>query len=182
MKKGGRLRVDRVYPHARATVWRALTDRDLLGRWLMPNDFRPELGHEFTFETEPGPGFDGVVRCRVLAIDEPRSMTWSWRGGPIDTEVTFSLEPVAAGTRLVVVHEGFRGVKSRLVQLILGIGNRTLYGKRLPQLLDELERGVAMSPSPTDPAACMSPWQRFLIFVTGRLPGRRRGDDPPPSA
>ena len=42
-------------------VWRALTDPDLLARWLMPNDFKPVVGHQFTFRTEPVPqhGFDG---------------------------------------------------------------------------------------------------------------------------
>ncbi len=171
-KKGGSLHVDRVYPHAPETVWRTLTDAELLGRWLMPNDFRPELGHAFTFETEPGPGFDGIVRCEVLAIDPPRSMTWSWRGGPLDTVVTFEVEPHDDGARLVVHHTGFRGAKGRLVQWILGIGNRTLYRKRLPQVLAELEGDNARRPAA--PSACMSPWQRVLIFLTGWLPGRRR--------
>ena len=26
----------------------------------MPNDFRPMVGHRFTFTTEPQPGFDGA--------------------------------------------------------------------------------------------------------------------------
>jgi uncharacterized protein YndB with AHSA1/START domain len=47
-------------------VWRALTDSDLLARWLMPNDFRPVPGHRFSFRTtpRPGQGFDGVVHQR----------------------------------------------------------------------------------------------------------------------
>ena len=141
----------------------------------MPNDFVPEVGSSFTFRTEPGPGFDGIVRCEVLALDPPRAMTWSWRGGPLDTRVTFTLEPVDQGgreaTRLVVHHDGFAGLKARIVQAILGIGNRTLYGRKLPAVLDEL--AGAGRPSGAPPAACMSPWQRLLILLARCVPGRR---------
>jgi uncharacterized protein YndB with AHSA1/START domain len=50
------VRVDEFLAHPPARVWRALTDPDLLARWLMPNDFRPEVGHTFTFRTDPRPG------------------------------------------------------------------------------------------------------------------------------
>ena len=42
-------------------MWHALTYLHLLARWLMPNDFPPAVGHQFTFRTEPVPqhGFDG---------------------------------------------------------------------------------------------------------------------------
>jgi hypothetical protein len=36
------------YPHSRAKVWRALTDPDLIGRWLMkPEGFEPVVGTRF---------------------------------------------------------------------------------------------------------------------------------------
>jgi hypothetical protein len=47
---------------------------------------------EFTFRTKPGPGFDGVVRCRILEREPPSRMEWSWCGVPIDTVVRFDLE------------------------------------------------------------------------------------------
>lgn len=173
-RRGGTLRVVRTYPHPPGRVWRALTDAELLAQWLMPNDFVPAVGHRFAFRTEPGPGFDGVVRCEVLELDEPRRMTWSWRGGPLDTVVTFELLPVEPGaTRLQVVHSGFRGLKARLVQRILGIGNRTIYRRRLPAVLAALARG-GPAPSPDTVRACMSPWQRALAFLIGRLPGSSR--------
>lgn len=37
------------------TLWRALTDSELLATWLMPNDFRAEVGHRFTMTTDPAP-------------------------------------------------------------------------------------------------------------------------------
>src|SRR5262249_37620569 len=62
------IRLDEFLAHPPARVWRALTDPDLLARWLMPNDFRPAAGHRFTFRTDPRPGFDGIVHCEVLTL------------------------------------------------------------------------------------------------------------------
>jgi uncharacterized protein YndB with AHSA1/START domain len=103
------VRVDEFLAHPPARVWRALTDPVLLAKWLMPNDFRPLVGHEFTFATDPRPdaGFDGVVHCRVLAIEPERLLRISWRGGPLDTTVAWRLAPEGRGTRLFLEHDGF---------------------------------------------------------------------------
>ncbi|WP_438023664.1 SRPBCC family protein [Sorangium sp. So ce233] len=79
------LRIAREYPHPPELVWRALTEPALIAEWLMQNDFRPELGHRFTLRTDPGPGFDGVVRCEVLELDPPTKMRWSWRVEPTES-------------------------------------------------------------------------------------------------
>jgi uncharacterized protein YndB with AHSA1/START domain len=44
-------RTDQFLPYTPAQVWKALTDPDLLARWLMPNDFQLVVGHHFTFKT-----------------------------------------------------------------------------------------------------------------------------------
>jgi uncharacterized protein YndB with AHSA1/START domain len=150
------LRIDRTYPHSRAVVWRALTDRDLLARWLMPNDFEPRVGHRFTFRTDPAPGFDGIVRCEVIEIVEMERLVISWIGGPIDTVVTFALFDVQGGCRLIVEQTGFRGMRAWIVSRILAIGSRTIYGKRLPLVLDSLDDPRQAA----ERSACMSPVQR----------------------
>lgn len=165
------LRVDRTYPHPRALLWRALVERDLLARWLMPNDFEPVVGHEFTFRTEPGPGFDGIVRCRVLEIEEGRRLVLSWAGGPIDTRITFTLSDASAGCRLVVEQTGFKGVRAWIVARILAIGSRTIYGKRLPAVLASLD-DPARVPHFT---ACMSRRQRLWQVCLAML--KRRNSD-----
>lgn len=138
------LRVARAYPHPPELVWEALTDPELIGQWLMRTDFAPVKGHRFQLRTDPAPGFDGIVECQVLDIDPPRRMRWSWRGGPIDTEVAFTLTPVAVGsiegTRLEVEHTGFEGLPAVLVSFILQAGNRRIYGRRLPAVLDARAR------------------------------------------
>lgn len=106
------IRLDQFLPHSPARVWRALTDPGLLGRWLMPNDFVPVVGHRFTFQARPMPAlrFDGVVHCEVLAIEPERLLRISWVGGGenrLSSTVTWLLRPEGAGTRLFLEHAGF---------------------------------------------------------------------------
>ena len=111
-----------VYPFPVEDVWWALTDAGALSEWLMPNDIRPVVGHRFRFTTKPAPGFDGIVHCEVLRADPPSALSYTWRGGGIDTVVTFTLTPVAEGTRLRLDHTGFDGLRAIFVSLILGSG------------------------------------------------------------
>ena len=100
--------------HAPEKVWRALTDPALLGEWLLPvAGFAPEPGAAFEFRAPPQPGWDGRVDCRLLEVDAPRRIAWSWRVGDIDTVVTFTLAPSASGTRLSLVQSGFREDQKR---------------------------------------------------------------------
>lgn len=169
------LRVERVYPHPRAHVWRALTTAELLERWLMPNDFEPRVGHRFTFRTEPGPGFDGVVHCEVLELTGGERLRISWVGGPIETEVAFTLSDAERGTRLVVEQTGFRGLRAWIVARILAIGSRTLYGVRLPELLDAMRSDAppAREPNGRDDSACMTHEQSFWERLLANLPRRQ---------
>lgn len=109
--------VEDVLPHAPEAVWRVLTAPDLLSRWLMNNTFEPRLGHRFTFQGRPMGDWDGTVQCEVLEIDPPRRLVYSWIGGSaanatdgsvLDSVLTFTLTPVEGGTRLKLVHDGFR--------------------------------------------------------------------------
>jgi uncharacterized protein YndB with AHSA1/START domain len=130
------------YPHPPARVWRALTDRAALARWLMPNDFVPRLGHAFTFRASDAEGWSGVVDCRVVALEEPRRLAYTWHSGPLpETLVTFTLEPSATGTRLRLVHSGFAvgGPQALTIRDILASGwNSRLLREALPALLDAL--------------------------------------------
>jgi uncharacterized protein YndB with AHSA1/START domain len=120
------------YPHTVDRVWEALTSSEALAAWLMPNDFKPVVGHRFTFRTKPRPGFDGIVRCEVLELDPPRRMVWAWAGGNIDTTVTFTLEETAgAGTRLRMHQVGFHGLGAQLTRRILASGWPGILRERL---------------------------------------------------
>lgn len=109
--------VDEVFPHAPETLWRTLTNGDLIGRWLMkPTGFAPVEGTRFTFKTTPAGGWDGTINCQVLEVVPNTRFAYSWSGGHesnkgygsrLDTVVTWLLSKVENGTRLRLVHSGF---------------------------------------------------------------------------
>ncbi len=95
--------------HSPEKVWRALTDPVLLTEWLLPViELKLEPGAAFTFKAQPQPGWDGIVNCRFLEIEANRKLSLSWIVGDIDTVVTFTLTPTPSGTRLSLVHTGFK--------------------------------------------------------------------------
>lgn len=95
--------------HSPQKVWRALTDPALLAEWLLPVvEGKLEPGAAFTFKTQPYPGWDGTVNCRMLEIDAPRKLSYAWTVPFLDTVVTFTLTPTASGTRLSIVQSGFK--------------------------------------------------------------------------
>jgi uncharacterized protein YndB with AHSA1/START domain len=131
-------------PQPREQVWRAITDRATLAEWMYPNDFEPNVGHQFTFRVPPNPkvGFIGlVVSCEVLEIDPPSRLVFSWSaGGPVvDTRVSFRLEPDGDGTRLYFEHAGFDLSQPRGKQALGGAE----YG--WAKMLDQLSTVVARS-------------------------------------
>jgi uncharacterized protein YndB with AHSA1/START domain len=110
--------VDDVFPHAPETIWKTLTDGELMGRWLgmTPTGFEPVKGKRFTYQTTAAGAWDGVIQCEVLEVIPNQRLTYSWRGGHegntgygsrLDTVVTFTLSKAENGTRLSLVHSGF---------------------------------------------------------------------------
>jgi len=111
--------VDEILPHAPEMIWKALTSGALMERWLKmtPTGFEPVAGNRFTYQTTPAGEWDGTIRCEVLEIVPNRRFVYSWQGGHednvgygslLDTVVTFTLEKAGGGTRLRLVHSGFR--------------------------------------------------------------------------
>lgn len=135
------LHYERHYQHPPHRVWYALTNPDALAQWFAESDFKPEVGHQFELRTgDTGPGYDGILHCEVIDVDEPNRLVYSFRGGAMNhvTTVTWTLEADAeGGTRLILDHTGFTGVKDVIISSILGIGWMRFLG-RLPGVLDEL--------------------------------------------
>ena len=100
--------------HAPAKVWRALTDPALLAEWLLPViGLELQPGAEFMFKTQPYPGWDGTVNCRMLEIEPQRKLRYTWTVPFLDTDVTFTLTPTALGTHLGIVQSGFTADQKR---------------------------------------------------------------------
>jgi uncharacterized protein YndB with AHSA1/START domain len=142
------IRVDEFLPHPPAKVWRALTDPGLMARWLMPGDFKLEVGHRFTLRTGAMPAvrFGGVVHCEVLAFEPERMLRISWvdrgAGNGLDSTVTWRLVPEGRGTRLFVEHDGFDpdNPYQQLGRRIMGDQGWRTTARRLGGLLATVDR------------------------------------------
>lgn len=144
----GELRKERVYAQPRELVWAALTDGQALAQWLMPNDFKPELGHEFCFHVDPMPMLPGnVVRCKVLVFEPMQRMVWSWRmvstkpGKSLPAqEIEWVLMPhEGGGTRLILTQRG-AGAMPWLYRLMMSMGWGTMMKRWLPKVMEGFER------------------------------------------
>ena len=102
--------VERDIAHPPEKLWRALTQPHLIEEWLMKNDFAARVGHKFNLSGEWG----GVLDCEVLVVEPQKvlSYTWNFRHADaaynLESVVTFTLTPTAAGTRLRMEQSGFR--------------------------------------------------------------------------
>ncbi|MDG6106440.1 TIGR03086 family protein [Dactylosporangium aurantiacum] len=136
--------VDQFLPHPPGKVWRALTEPDLIARWLMPGDFRLEVGHRYTMRTAPLPaaGFSGTVDAEVLAFEPARMLRVRWRdaaGTGDGWTITWTLHPEGTGTRLFLLQEGFDpdNPLHRRARDVMADGWRTRTARRLADLLTE---------------------------------------------
>jgi uncharacterized protein YndB with AHSA1/START domain len=125
--------VDEVFSHAPETIWKALTTKELIARWIhmTPAGFAPVVGNRFTFRTTPGGAWDGVIHCEVLEAIPNERLVFAWKGGHesnvgygarLDTVVTFALSKVAEGTRVRLVHSGFVLPKNETAFRSMGAG------------------------------------------------------------
>ncbi len=107
------IRLDKYIPSSNEVVWKALTEPELIARWLMPNDFKLEKGHHFNFKTNPIPAtkFDGTIYAEVLDFEKERFLRYSWvdRGSEngLNSMVSWRLEKEGEGTRLYLEQAGF---------------------------------------------------------------------------
>ncbi|NJC41465.1 uncharacterized protein YndB with AHSA1/START domain [Brevundimonas alba] len=102
--------VEREFAAPPEKLWRALTQPHLIEAWLMKNDFRPDVGHRFNLRGDWG----GVLDCEVLVVEPNRTLAYTWNFAHddpaynLDSVVTFTLSPTAAGTHLRMEQAGFR--------------------------------------------------------------------------
>jgi len=143
--------------HPVELVWRALTEPPLLARCCAETDLRPRVGAAFRLRAPSGEaalaGFDPTTLAEVTAVDPPRKLVMRWRSEQLQTLVTWDLEPVAGGCRLVVTQIGFLGVRGTERRAALKATYERLYGERLPAVLAELAGGPRAVLPPLAPGA-----------------------------
>ena len=151
------IRIVRDYPHSPAKVWRAVTDPALIPLWTAtgaggrPEGFATVAGTRFQLIAKPKPGWNGVVDCEVLEVDEPSLLRWSWTdssGGDV-TQVLYRIEPHGGGTRFTYEHTGFTGGGGLFMAQLLGHVRRKMLRVGLPALLDDLDEEGVLRPGST---------------------------------
>jgi uncharacterized protein YndB with AHSA1/START domain len=95
--------VEREVPFPPEKVWRALTQPELIEKWLMKNDFKPVVDHAFTLRADWG-----AVDCRVLTVEPKKTLSYTWAAYGLKSIVTWTLTPTSAGTRLRMEQSGFQ--------------------------------------------------------------------------
>ena len=125
------IRVERFYPHARARVWRALTEPDLLARWWAAGDIAPIVGHVFELDM----GRWGLVECTVLDVEPETLLRFSFDKWTI----AWRLADEGAGTRLYLEQHGLdpQHAKDRFAIENMGPGWRDDVLPALEKVLEE---------------------------------------------
>lgn len=132
-----------IYEQSPREIWEYLTQSELIALWLMPNNFKAELGYEFEFKTNPIPSLElnGTFYCKVLEILPLKKLTYSWKGGPskgittLDTIVEWTLEGLGNGTILNLKHSGF---KEENYSILMGMTDGWI--KNIQKMLDQLNK------------------------------------------
>jgi uncharacterized protein YndB with AHSA1/START domain len=146
----------RDYRHSPATLWRALTDPEMVSRWTAtgrggrPEGFSPVAGTRFRFVGKPLPGWRGIVECEVLEVHQPSLLQYSWVGdeGGEATLVTYRIEARETGSRFTYEHTGFTGLGGFLMaKVILGPVRRRMLDVGLPGVLDDVDQSTPCAPT-----------------------------------
>jgi uncharacterized protein YndB with AHSA1/START domain len=106
------LKIQRLLPGPIERVWSYLVESDLRRQWLAAGEMEMKVDAPFELVwrnnelTDPpgqrpeGFGEEHRMESRVITLDPPRKLAFTWRNG----EVSFELEPVGKGVLLTVIH------------------------------------------------------------------------------
>ena len=99
--------IEREMPHPPEKIWRALTEGPLIAEWLMTTDFRPVVGHRFSFRATPAGNWNGVIESEVLVVEPHARLVYSWGALGLESAVTWTLTPTEGGTHVRMEQSGF---------------------------------------------------------------------------
>ena len=97
--------VEQTFNASIETVWKAITDIDLMRQWYFENipSFEPEVGFETQFDVQ-SESRNFLHLWTVTDVDPPQKIAYRWRYEeyPGDSIVTFQLSEVDGATRLTL--------------------------------------------------------------------------------
>lgn len=94
------------YAHPIDKVWNAITANELVSQWLVPTDFKAEVGATYGLKN-PKDDCD-MVTGKVLEASAYR-LVYSWineTAKEVETLITWNLKEENNGTTLTMVHSG----------------------------------------------------------------------------
>ncbi|AZN41285.1 SRPBCC family protein [Paenibacillus albus] len=91
------LNLDFQYTTTVEKLWTAITDPSKLAKWVMENNFKPEVGYQFQFRQKPTEYWDGIVEGEVLIVDEPNKLSYTWGTGAEKHTVVWTLQDLGDG-------------------------------------------------------------------------------------
>ncbi|CAE7262685.1 mscS [Symbiodinium necroappetens] len=143
------------YPHSPERVWVAITDPRAIAEWLMPNNFRAEVGAKFRFQVDTMPlmkKLTGVTECEVLECEPPRKLVYSWQivwadesrepHGPM--VISWELIPENGGTRLVFEHRGIENIPW-IYRFMMSSGWGRMVKRLIPKIVENVTAEIAMN-------------------------------------
>lgn len=101
--------IERRYNAPIEKVWQAITDHNEMKKWYFNIDnFKPEVGFEFSFAGEGKEGEKYIHLCKVIEVVKEKKLTYSWRyeGFEGNSFVTFELIAEDGKTKLTLTHAG----------------------------------------------------------------------------
>jgi uncharacterized protein YndB with AHSA1/START domain len=102
--------IERVYNSPIAVVWKAITNNEDMRRWYFElEQFKPEVGFEFTFLGGKDEKQPYLHLCQVTEVIDGKKIAYTWRydkfeGSSLVTFELFSEGP--AKTKLKLTHSG----------------------------------------------------------------------------
>jgi uncharacterized protein YndB with AHSA1/START domain len=86
-------------------VWKHVTDPEKIAGWLMPNDFEPTVGREFSMQCPQ----QGKITCEVKEIVPHQKLVYAFhsQATKVQTLVTILLESEGNRTRVTLTHTGW---------------------------------------------------------------------------
>ena len=105
-------------------VWEAITENDQVSQWLVPTDFKAEVGSDYALKN-PEDNCDMVTGTVKHA--SPYLLVYSWineTAKDVETLVTWELLEEKGGTLLKMTHSGIAnyqyGVKPKMMEAYTG--------------------------------------------------------------
>jgi uncharacterized protein YndB with AHSA1/START domain len=126
--KPATIRVDQFVAAPPATVWRFLTEPELMRLWWADGQVAAVVGHQFTLDM---PGY-GKQPCKVLQVDPPHRFVYTFTP---EWTLAWRLEAEGTGTRVFLEHSGFDLDDKRMAEAFdrMGPGWRDVLLPRLAE-------------------------------------------------